>query len=208
MESYMQGLTFSVVMFNMNYRYERICRDNLISEDISMEIKRLLHRFTQCFILGVVVITSSTALGSQAGSQSEQPIKYELKLEGENIEQLVLQSGDQKQTFDRPGKSLMLKPGTYEMSQLQLKGGFIYYPHGDTKILRSILVGHGESAILKAGGPLEQRITAQRKGQLLKMDYRLIGIAGEWYRNDNRYPPTFTIYIGDKEIASGKFQFG
>jgi len=208
MESFMQGLTFSVVLFNMNDRYDRICRDNLISEDISMETNRLLHGFAQRFIIGVVIITSSAALGSQADSQSEQPMKYELKLEGENIEQLVLQGGGQKQTFDRPGRSLMLEPGTYETSQLQLKGGFTYYPSGDNEILKSILVGPGEPAILKAGGPLEQRITAQRKGQLLKMDYRLIGIAGEWYRNDNRYPPTFTIYIGDKEIASGKFQFG
>lgn len=205
----MQCLNFSVVMFNINYRYERIYIDNLVSEDISMEIKRLLHRFAQCFILGAVIIASSTVLGSQTASQSEQPIKYELKLEGENIEQLVLQGGGQKQTFDRPGKSLMLEPGTYEMSQLGLKGGFTYYPYRDTTIFRSILVGPGEPAVLKAGGPLEQRITARREGQLLKMDYRLIGIAGEWYRNNSRYPPpTFTIYKGDKEIASGRFQFG
>jgi hypothetical protein len=42
----------------------------------------------------------------------------------------------------------------------------------------------------------------------LMMEYHLIGAAGESYRNDRRYPPTFAVYKGDKEITSGKFQFG
>jgi len=173
-----------------------------------MEKKRRLIGFTVWNVLCAVIMTSNVALGNQEASQSEQPIKFELKLEDGNIEILILQSGDQKQTFDRPGKSIMLEPGTYQVFYLQLKGGFIYNAYWDTTRLGPIQVGPGEPAILKAGGPLEQRITVQRKGQLLAMDYRLIGAAGESYRNDRRYPPTFTIYKGDKEITSGKFQFG
>jgi len=173
-----------------------------------MEKKRRLRGFAGRLFLCAVIISSSTALGDQAASQSEQPIMYELKLEDGNIEILILQSGDQKQTFDRPGKSIMLEPGTYQVFHLQLKGGFIYNPYGDTTRLGPIQVGPGEPAILKAGGPLEQRITVQRKGQLLTMEYHLIGAAGESYRNDRRYPPTFAIFKGDKEITSGKFQFG
>lgn len=180
----------------------------MISEDIDMEKKRRLSRFVAWNVLCAVIITSSVALGNQSDSQSEQPITYELKLEGENIELLILQSGNQKQTFEKPGKSIMLEPGTYQIFQLRLKSGLIHYPYGDATRLGPIQVGPGEPAILKAGGPLEQRITVQRKGQLLTMDYRLIGVAGESYRNNNRYPPTFTIYKGDKEIASGKFRFG
>lgn len=173
-----------------------------------MEKKRLERGFAGRLFLCAVIIISSVALGNQAASQSEPAVMYELKLEGENIEQLILQSSNQKQTFDRPGKSIMLESGTYQISQLQLKGGFIHYPYVDTTRLGPIQIGPGEPATLKAGGPLEQHITVQRKGQLLTMDYRLIGVAGEWYRNNNRYPPTFTIYKGDKEIASGNFQFG
>jgi len=147
----------------------------LIGEDIDMERKRRLRGFAVRVFLCVVIITSSVALGNRADSQSEQPIKYELKLEDGNIEILILQSGDQKQTFDRPGKSIMLEPGTYQVFYLQLKGGFIYNAYWDTTWLGPIQVGPGESAILKAGGPLEQRITVQRKGQLLAMDYQLIG---------------------------------
>jgi len=173
-----------------------------------METKRRLRGFARRLFLCALIITSSVALGNQADSQSEQPILYELKIEGENIERLILQGGGEKQTFENPGESIMLKSGTYQISQLQLKGGFIHYPFGGTTQLGPIQVGPGDPAILKAGGPLEQRITVQRKGQLLTMEYRLIGAAGEYYQNDRRYPPTFTIYKGDKEIDSGKFQFG
>jgi hypothetical protein len=173
-----------------------------------MEKKRRFRGFAVRLLLCVVIITCGIALCDQADSQAEQAITYELKLEGGNIEQLILQSGNQKHTFDQPDKSIMLEPGTYQISQVQLKGGFTHYPYGSTTRLGPIQVGPGEPAILKAGGPLEQRITVQRKGQLLTMDYRLIGIAGEWYRNDRSYPPSFTIYKGDKEIDSGKFQFG
>ena len=172
----------------------------LIFEVIDMERKGLF--------LCAVIIISNVALGSQAASQSDQPTKYELKLEDGNIETLILKSGDEKKTFDRPGKSIMLKTGTYQVFHVQLKGGFTYNPYGNTTQLGPIQIKHGEPAILKAGGPLEQRITVKRKDQLLTMDYRLIGAAGESYRNDRRYPPTFAVYKGDKEITSGKFQFG
>lgn len=173
-----------------------------------MEKKGLMCGFARRLFFCAVIIASYVTLGNQSDSQTEHPGKYELKIIGENIEQLILQSDDQKQTFDKPGKSIMLGPGTYQISQLQLKNRFMYYPYGDTTQLEPIQIGLGEPAILKVGGPLEQHITVHRKGQILSMDYRLIGIAGEWYRNDSRYRPTFTIYKGDKEIASGKFQFG
>ena len=180
----------------------------MIGKDIYMEKKLRLSGFVVWNVLCAVIMTSSVVLGSQAASQSEEPITYELKLEGGNIERLILQSGDQKQTFDRPGKSIMLEPGTYQVFHLQLKGRFIHYPYGDSKRLGPIQVGPDVQAILKAGGPLEQRIIVQRKGQLLTMDYRLIGAAGEGYRFERVHQPTFTIYKGDKEIASDKFQFG
>ena len=173
-----------------------------------MEKKLRLSGFAIWNVLCAVIMMSSVALGSQAASQSEQPIKYELKLEGEDIRLLVLQSGNEKQTFEEPGKSIMLELGTYKISQLLLKSGLVHFPSGGGTRLGPIQVGPGESAVLKAGGPLEQRITVARKGQLLTMEYHLVGIAGEWYRNDRRYPPAFAVYKGDKEITSGKFPFG
>ena len=173
-----------------------------------MERKQCFPGLTYRLFLCVVIIISNVVLGNQAASQSEQPTRYELKLEEGNIERLILQSGEQKKTFDKPGKSIMLKPGTYQVYRLQLKDGFTYNPYENTTRLGPIQIRPGEPAVLKAAGPLEQHIKVQRNGQLLTMDYRLIGSAGESYRNDRRHPPIFTIYKGDKEIASGKFQFG
>lgn len=173
-----------------------------------MEKKGCLSRITLRIVLCALFITSSIALGGQADSQAEQPIKYELKLEGGDIRLLVLQSGNKKQTFEDPGRSLMLEPGTYQISQLMLKSGLVNYPYGNSKRLGPIRIGPEEPAVLKAGGPLEQRINVQREGQLLTMQYHLIGIAGEMYRNDRRYPPAFAVYKGDKKIASARFRFG
>lgn len=173
-----------------------------------MEKKRRLRGFAGRLFLCAVIITSNVALGNQSDSQSEQPITYELKIEGENIEQLILQSGGEKQTFEYPGESIMLKSGTYQVLELHLKGGFAHLLTQGPERLEPIQAGPGEPAILKAGGPLEQRIKVQRKGQLLTMDYGLIGAAGEGYRFERTHRPAFTVYKGDKEIASGKFQFG
>ena len=173
-----------------------------------METKWRLRGFAGRLFLCAVIITSNVAFGNQADSQSEQPIKYELKLEGEDVRLLILQSGNEKQTFDEPGKSIMLEPGTYQISQLMLKSGLVHFPSGGSKRLGPIQIGPGAPAVLKAGGPLDQRISVARKGQLLTMEYHLIGVAGEWYRNDRRYPPVFVVYKGDKEITSGKFRFG
>lgn len=180
----------------------------MIGKNIYIEKKRCLHGFILWIFVCAVIITSSFALDSRAALQSEQPIKYELKLKGEDIRLLVLQSGNKKQTFEEPGKSIMLEPGTYKISQLLLKSGLVHFPSGGGTRLGPIQVGPGGPPILKAGGPLEQRIIVQRKGQLLTMAYHLVGIAGEWYRNDRRYPPAFAVYKGDKKIASGKFPFG
>jgi hypothetical protein len=51
----------------------------------------------------------------------------------------------------------------------------------------------------------------QRRGHSLNLQYRLVGAGGETYqplRQDPNEPPRFTIYRGEKEIASGKFEFG
>ncbi|OHB62747.1 MAG: hypothetical protein A2168_08030 [Planctomycetes bacterium RBG_13_50_24] len=183
-------------------------QEYLNGEDIDMEKKRRVHGFALRIVIYAVIITSSAAFGNQSDSQAEQPIKYELKLEGENIEKLILQSSNQEQTFEKPGKSIMLEPGTYKIVQLQLDSKLIHDSYGDNTQLKPIQVGPGEPAVLKAGGPLEQQIKVQREGQLLTMEYQLIGAAGESYRNDRRYPPKFVIYKGDKEITSGKFRFG
>jgi len=41
------------------------------------------------------------------------------------------------------------------------------------------------------------------------LNYELLGIGSEIYTDSNRNKPsTFTVYKGDKEIASDRFAFG
>jgi hypothetical protein len=63
--------------------------------------------------------------------------------------------------------------------------------------------------MLKVGAPLKQTVRVQRQGGILVLNYELLGVGGEKYTGPDRSkPPTFTVYKGDKEIASDKFEFG
>jgi len=48
----------------------------------------------------------------------------------------------------------------------------------------------------------------------LNLTYRLIGAGGgdyklwEYWRTKRDWPPQFSIYQGERKIASGKFEFG
>ena len=70
-------------------------------------------------------------------------------------------------------------------------------------------VDEDKPAVLKVGAPLKQIVKATRQGRVLALDYKLSGIGGETYvRDDRSKPPTFTVYKGDKKIASGTFEYG
>jgi hypothetical protein len=49
-----------------------------------------------------------------------------------------------------------------------------------------------------------------RQGKRLALNYRLIGVGGAYQlvNQDRSHPPEFTVYHGDKKVASGKFEFG
>lgn len=71
----------------------------------------------------------------------------------------------------------------------------------------SINAGHQET--IKVGAPLIPTIKVQRKSRILRLSYDLLGAGGEAYTTGDRSkPPTFAIYKGQKQIASGKFEFG
>ena len=72
-----------------------------------------------------------------------------------------------------------------------------------------VTVAKDKPAVFKVGAPLKQAIRAQRQGRVLMLNYELLGVGGEIYTcPDRSKPPTFTVYRQDKEIASGKFEFG
>ena len=133
----------------------------------------------------------------------------ELKLEGKHIERLVLRRKDNRtERLDQPAETIKLQVGEYRLLETHLKGGYICRssrtPTGDW-----ITIAEDKPAVLKVGAPLKQTVKAHRRGRILALNYELLGVGGEMYTSANRSkPPTFTVYKGDKEIASGKFEFG
>jgi len=143
-------------------------------------------------------------------ARDQNSVLGELELEGKSIVRLVLRrEGDNEmETFRRPEQIIKLPTGKYSVQEVHLDGGYIYYAsRGPTRHLVSVT--SDEPATLKIGGPLKQTVKVNRQGRLLVMNYELLGVGGEQYTGGNSgEPPTFTVYRGDKEVASDKFEFG
>ena len=160
------------------------------------------------FFAGVLLLLYLGANSSQAQDQSS--VLGELELEGESIVRLTLRrEGDnEREEFRRPEQITKLPTGKYAVQEVHLDGGYICSAlRGQTR--HRVSVTSDEPATLKIGGPLKQTVTVNRQGRLLVMNYQLAGIGGEQYTNGTGgEPPTFTVYRGDKEIISDKFEFG
>ena len=168
------------------------------------------------FARGVAVLMlcllANTVFGEQAAEKTEQgATPGEMKLEGKYIKQLTLEHrGGNNVKFDQPGESIKVVVGRYRLREVQLESGYTCWEWILPELKQNwIEVGEDEPAVLKAGAPLKQIVKAKREGRVLSLDYQLSGIGGESYARDDRSkPPTFTVYKGDKKIASGTFEYG
>jgi len=133
----------------------------------------------------------------------------ELKLEGKYIERLVLQRRNGRtQRLDHPAETIKLPVGEYRLLETHLIDGYSCRssrtPSGDW-----VTIAEGKPAVLKFGAPLRQTVKVKRQGNVLLLNYELLGGGGETYTNSDRSkPPTFTIYKWDKEITSDEFKYG
>lgn len=62
-----------------------------------------------------------------------------------------------------------------------------------------------------AGATVTPHVQVTRQGRLLKLDYQLLDANGKpqpIQSPDYSHPPRFTILQGDKELASGSFEYG
>ena len=134
----------------------------------------------------------------------------ELHLEGEYVERLVLRRKDgPTQSFDHPGETVRLPAGEYRLQDVRLKGGYTYRSLG-TSTYKWVTVDEDKPAAFKVGAPLKQTVKMQRQGPLLVINYELTGAGGETYNSviNNSKRPMFTVFKGDKEVATGEFEFG
>ena len=149
-----------------------------------------------------IFLTLSVSIG-----MAQKQALGEFKIEGEHIESLVLRHLDDRHTenFEPPFEARKIPVGKYRLQNIRLEGGY----YCGTKNDITVSVEKDETSVFKIGAPLRNIIEVKRQGRVLEIRYKLLGMAGEDYSvpaRDN--PPGFTVFKGDKEIASGKFEYG
>ena len=135
--------------------------------------------------------------------------KATLVIEGESVVSISLfnvTSGWDK-VYNNP-KTIHLPPGTYSVQQVTLEGDYSSsnFPWPTVDLMP------GETQTLKYGAPLHPTVTIERSGNILTLDYKCQDAEGHVYQyngpNSYESPPGFSIFIGDKEVDSGKFAYG
>lgn len=132
-----------------------------------------------------------------------------IRLEGEHIERLVLHRKDgPTQRFDHPGTTIRLPAGEYRLEDVRLKNGYTFRRRSST--YHWVTVTEEKPTTFKIGAPLKQTVKIERQGSILMLNYELKGIGGETYYSvvNRGKRPRFTVFKGDKEIGSGRFEFG
>ena len=135
----------------------------------------------------------------------------ELTLEGQFIQRLVL-DGAGLVILDTPARKNLLPVDNY-----RVRGIYLQSIPGAPRLacnvdrIPPVEVTAGTAQHLKVGGPLESSVLASARGSMLQLDYLLKGTGGEPYTlvNTGRIkPPRFAIYKGDRQLATGSFEFG
>ena len=163
-------------------------------------------KFLSSFSIILLIFTAGECLCT---AQDQQSVHGELKIGGEHIERLVfLGENGQSSLFEKPGKSIELPVGQYQLQESHLDGGYVSFQRPGIKN-KWITIDENKPAVLEVGAPLKQTIQVKRRGKALVLDYKLLGIGGESYNNNDRNkPPRLIIYNGDEEINSGRFEYG
>jgi len=159
-------------------------------------------------IIPLIWITAECLCQAQEVNKQESATG-ELKLEGKSIVRLILRRRDnnEREEFRRPEQIIKLPTGKYRLQEVHLEDGYISRSNNTT--VKWITIAADKPAVLKYGAPLKQTVKVLKQGSVLVLNYELLGGGGETYTGSNRSkPPTFTIYKGNKEIASDKFEFG
>jgi hypothetical protein len=137
-------------------------------------------------------------------ADNQTPSMGELKLECKYIERLVLkQMNGHIKNIDHPAETTKLPTGKYLLQEIRLIDGY------SCRNNQWVIIANDKPVVLKYGAPLKQTVKIKRQGNVLVLNYELLGGGGEKYTSSSRIkPPTLTIYKGDKEITSDKFKFG
>jgi hypothetical protein len=180
----LDAVPFSPKLFVNNHAYQLQCTNEVQGDSVKVRLQ-----FTE----------QSPKLG-------------ELKIAGAYVQRALLERGPYLVVLDKPGATVGVPVGQYAAAKVLLKKGDAEaYLDGRTQsAVGQITVNEKRPALLNAGGPLTNSVSVSRRGTSLALNYQLVGVGGAYQlvNQDRSHPPEFTIYHGDKKIASGKFEFG
>ncbi len=135
----------------------------------------------------------------------------ELALDAQSVRRLVLE-GKALAIVDSPGPQVFLPVDNYRVRAVYLQAA-PGQPDLTCNIskLPGVAIASGTRYHLKLGGPLQSAVTVTARGRMLLLNYQLTGAGGESYtvnNPDRGKPPRFAIHKGDRQIATGNFEFG
>jgi hypothetical protein len=170
-------------------------------------VKRVIHRRAGA---AACCTTLAFILFILAPAGKAWPADCELVIEGDAIEHLVLSSGQgDAQEWNRPGKSDTLPEGRYRVSEVRLQGGFVHHGGWDRNDPWFSVTPEGPNR-LQVGAPLVSQLKVERSGRIIKLDHSLWDKGGRKYlaTGASREPPEFAVYLGDRKVGSGTFEYG
>jgi hypothetical protein len=140
---------------------------------------------------------------------TEKPLETaDLRIQGSVVRRIVFSDtrGNVRTVLDAPGPLARMPVGEHRLEALWLQG-----EKNLAKGLRlpeepAVRIQAGKTNTLTVGGPLTNTIRATLTGRRLALEYRLVGARGMEYALSNgngRSPTTWSIYRGDKKLASG-----
>lgn len=141
--------------------------------------------------------------------QPQSPVLGDVRLTGTHLRRVILRGKRHAAVLDDPASSVRIPVDTYTETQVQLAGGSLAAMR-TSGLAQTLDVTASKPAVLGAGGPLTNQVTMRRRGGMLVLSYQLLGADGARYQLDttDRDPPQFRIRQDNRELASGKFEYG
>jgi hypothetical protein len=143
----------------------------------------------------------------------EQPVTPgQLEVRGQHIHRLILRDGPWMVGLDEPAGPIPVPAGSYAAHMVQLRHGDARaYPQvwpADRGIQRQTVIEPGQPIELVVGGPLTNMVQVKRRTHHVHFDHQLVGAGGQAYRIAEQNLPRFTVFRGEKVVATGNFEFG
>jgi hypothetical protein len=190
-----------------------------------LKMKTLAATLLACWLgsVGIVLAGSSDAGGVSIALPTSEQVTHldskkqparlgELRVSGAFLDRVVLKGQNGATVvLDAKQNDLKVPADTYTLTEVRVKKGSAEAVADLRLNPRKIVVRENSVTNLIVGGPLTNAVSATRRGNFLRLGFRLVGADGLSYRlsrEDRSKPPEFLVWRGDRKVASGKFEFG